>query len=60
MIRKLTEQTTNVYDSILSNEFDISVIQSPDLSNSIPDNLFDDFQFVNTKFDSGKFETLNM
>ena len=56
MIRKLTEQTTNVYDSILSNEFDISVIQSPDLSNSIPDNLFDDFQFVNTKFDSGKFE----
>jgi hypothetical protein len=52
MIRKLTEQTTNVYDSILSNEFNISVIQSPDLSNSMPDNLFDDFQFVNTKFEN--------
>jgi hypothetical protein len=52
MIRKLTEQTTNVYDSILSNEFNISVIQSPDLSNSMPNNLFDDFQFVNTKFEN--------
>ena len=56
MVRQLTEQTTNVYDSILSNELKISVIQSSDLSNSIPDILFDDFQFVNTNFDSGKFE----
>ena len=50
MIRKLTEQTTNVYDSILSNE--ISVIQSPDLTNSITDNLFDDFKFDNSKFEN--------
>jgi hypothetical protein len=50
MIRKLTEQTTNVYDSILSNE--ISVIQSPDLTNSITDNLFADFKFDNSKFEN--------
>jgi len=56
MIRKLTEQTTIVYDSIKSSELQISVNQSPDLANTITDNLFDDFQFVNTKFDSSKFE----
>jgi hypothetical protein len=56
MIRKLTEQTTNVYDSISSTELVISVKQSSDLTNTITDNLFDDFQFVNTKFDSSKFE----
>ena len=52
MVRKLTEQTTNVYDSILSNELKISVIQSPDLTNSITDNLFDDFKFDNSKFEN--------
>ena len=56
MIRKLTEQTTNVYDSITSSELEISIVQSPDLTNTITDNLFDDFQFVNTKFDNSKFE----
>ena len=56
MIRKLTEQTTIVYDSIKSSELQISVNQSPDLTNPIADTLFDDFQFVNTKFDSSKFE----
>jgi len=52
MVRKLTEQTTNVYDSILSDEFKISVIQSPDLTNSITDNLFGDFKFDNSKFEN--------
>ena len=52
MVRKLTEQTTNVYDSILSNEFKISVIQSPDVGNSIKDNLFDGFKFDNSKFEN--------
>jgi hypothetical protein len=52
IIRKLTEQTTNVYDSILSNELEISVIQSPDLTNSITDNLFGDFKFDNSKFEN--------
>ena len=52
MIRKLTEQTTNVYDSISSSKLEISVKQSPDLSNTINDNLFDNFQFVNTKFEN--------
>ena len=52
MVRKLTEQTTNVYDSILSNELEISVIQSPDLTNSITDNLFGDFKFDNSKFEN--------
>ena len=52
MVRKLTEQTTNVYDSILSNELKISVIQSPDLTNSITDKLFDDFKFDNSKFEN--------
>jgi len=56
MIRKLTEQTTNVYDSITSSELEISIVQSPDSTNTITDNLFDDFQFVNTKFDNSKFE----
>ena len=56
MIRKLSEQTTNVYDSISSSKLEISVKQSPDLTNTITDNLFDDFQFVNTKFDNSKFE----
>ena len=31
---------------------DISVNQSPDLTNPISSNLFDDFQFVNTKFEN--------
>ena len=52
MVRKLTEQTTNVYDSILSNKLKISVIQSPDLTNSITDKLFDDFKFDNSKFEN--------
>jgi hypothetical protein len=52
MVRKLTEQTTNVYDSILSNELEISVIQSPDLTNNITDNLFGDFKFDNSKFEN--------
>jgi hypothetical protein len=50
MVHKLTEQTTNVYDSILSNK--ISVINSPDLTNSITDNLFNDFKFDNSKFEN--------
>jgi len=57
MIRKLSEQTINVYDSISSSELEISVNQNPDLLNSINDNLFDDFQFVNTQFDNTKFES---
>ena len=52
MIRKLSEQTTNVHESILSKPLEISINQSPDLSNTITDNLFDDFQFVNTKFEN--------
>ena len=56
MVRKLSEQTTDVYDSISSSELEISIVQSPDLTNTITDNLFDDFQFVNTKFDNSKFE----
>ena len=61
MVRKLTEQTTRVYDSVTSSELQISTKQSPvkqrsDLVNTVTDNLFDDFQFVNTKFDSSKFE----
>ena len=52
MIRKLSEQTTNVYDSISSSQLDISVKQNPDLKNIVTDNLFDDFQFVNTKFEN--------
>ena len=50
MVHKLTEQTTNVYDSILSNK--ISDISSPDLTNSITDNLFNDFKFDNSKFEN--------
>ena len=52
MIRKLTKETSNVYESISSRQLDISVNQSPDLTNSISSNLFDDFQFVNTKFEN--------
>ena len=52
MIRQLSKQTTSVHDSILSNKFEISVKQSPDLTNTVTDNLFDDFQFVNTKFEN--------
>ncbi|MDC0155126.1 hypothetical protein OAI83_02100 [Nitrosopumilus sp.] len=52
MIRKLTEETSNVYESISSRQLDISVNQSPDLTNPISSNLFDDFQFVNTKFEN--------
>ena len=52
MIRNLSEQTSTVYDSISSSRLEISVKQSPDLTNTITDNLFDDFQFVNTKFEN--------
>ena len=52
MVRNLSEQTTNVYDSISSSRLEISVKQSPDLTNTITNNLFDDFQFVNTKFEN--------
>jgi hypothetical protein len=52
MIRNLSEQTSDVYDSISSSRLEISVKQSPDLTNTITDNLFDDFQFVNTKFEN--------
>ena len=52
MIRKLTKETSNVYESITSRQLDISVNQSPDLTNLISSNLFDDFQFVNTKFEN--------
>ena len=52
MIRNLSEQTSTVYDSISSSRLEISVQQSPDLTNTITDNLFDDFQFVNTKFEN--------
>jgi hypothetical protein len=52
MVRKLTEQTTNVYDSILSNEVKSPVMTSPDLANGITDNLFDDFKFDNSKFEN--------
>tara|TARA_B110000438_G_scaffold59079_1_gene59139 strand:- start:1819 stop:3162 length:1344 start_codon:yes stop_codon:yes gene_type:complete len=57
MIRKLSEQTSNVYDSISSNTLEISVNRSPDLTNTITNNLFDDFQFVNTEFGNNKFES---
>ena len=52
MIRQLTKETSNVYESISSRQLEISVNQSPDLTNSISSNLFDDFQFVNTKFEN--------
>ena len=52
MIRQLTKETSNVYESISSRQLDISVNPSPDLTNSISSNLFDDFQFVNTKFEN--------
>ena len=54
MIRKLTKETSDVYESISSRQLDISVNQSPDLKNPISSNLFDDFQFVNTKFENTK------
>ena len=61
MIRNLSEQTTSVYDSISSVPLEISVKQSPDFTKSITDNLFDDFQFVNTKFENTQhvIDTLN-
>jgi len=52
MVRQLTKETSNVYESISSRQLDISVTQSPDLTNAITSNLFDDFQFVNTKFEN--------
>ena len=52
MVRKLTQETSNVYESISSRQLDISVTQSPDLTNSLSSNLFNDFQFVNTKFEN--------
>jgi hypothetical protein len=52
MIRQLSQETSNVYQSISSRQLDISINQSPDLSNPISSNLFDDFQFVNTKFEN--------
>ena len=52
MIRQLTKETSDVYESISSRQLEISVNQSPDLTNSISSNLFDDFQFVNTKFEN--------
>jgi len=52
MVRQLSEETSNVYDSISSRQLDISITQSPDLTNSISSNLFNDFQFVNTKFEN--------
>jgi len=52
MIRKLSSETSNVFESISSRQLEISVKQSPDLVNTISSNLFDDFQFVNTKFEN--------
>jgi hypothetical protein len=52
MVRQLTKETSNVYESISSRQLDISVNRSPDLTNPISSNLFDDFQFVNTKFEN--------
>jgi len=52
MIRQLTKETSNVYESISSRQLEISVNRSPDLTNPISSNLFDDFQFVNTKFEN--------
>ena len=52
MIRQLTKETSNVYESISSRQLDISIKQSSDFTNSISSNLFDDFQFVNTKFEN--------
>jgi len=52
MVRQLTKETSNVYESISSRQLDISVNQSPDLTNPISPNLFDDFQFVDTKFEN--------
>jgi hypothetical protein len=52
MIRQLSLETSNVFESISSRQLEISVKQSPDLVNTISSNLFDDFQFVNTKFEN--------
>jgi len=52
MVIQLTKETSNVYESISSRQLEISVTQSPDLTNAIASNLFDDFQFVNTKFEN--------
>ena len=54
MVRKLTEETSNVYESISSRQLEISIKQSPDLTNTITSNIFDNFQFVNTKFENTK------
>ena len=56
MIRNFSEETTGVYESISSSKLAISVKQNTDLTNTVTGNLFDDFQFVNTKFDNSKFE----
>tara|TARA_B110000438_G_scaffold241349_1_gene240415 strand:+ start:18 stop:1007 length:990 start_codon:yes stop_codon:yes gene_type:complete len=56
MIRNFSEETTSVYESISSSKLEISVKQNSDLTNTVTGNLFDDFQFVNTKFDNSKFE----
>ena len=56
MIRNFSEETTGVYESISSSKLEISVKQNTDLTNTVTGNLFDDFQFVNTKFDNSKFE----
>ena len=52
MIRKLSQETSNVYESISSRQLEMSNIQSNNMANSISSNLFDDFQFVNTKFEN--------
>jgi len=52
MISQLTKETSNVYESISSRQLDISIKQSPGLTNTITSDLFDDFQFVNTKFEN--------
>ena len=52
MIRQLSSETSNVYESISSRQLEISVKQSTDLTNTISSNLFDNFQFVNTKFEN--------
>ena len=52
MIRQLTKETFDVYESISSRQLEISVKQSPDLVNTVSSNLFDDFQFVNTKYEN--------
>ena len=52
MIRKLSEQTTRVYETISSKQLEISVTQSPTFSNKITSDLFNNFQFIDTKFEN--------